>query len=43
MEEEKIYREKVFKIGAISIGICLLIAYGYASATCSVMKSYCAA
>ena len=30
-EEEKIYREKVFKIGAISIGICLLIAYGYAT------------
>ena len=31
MEEEKIYREKVFKIGAISIGICLLIAYWYAT------------
>jgi len=31
MEEEKIYREKVFKLGAISIGICLLIAYWYAT------------
>jgi len=30
-EEEKIYRQKVFKIGAISIGICLLIAYWYAT------------
>ena len=30
-EEEKIYREKVFKIGATSIGICLLIAYWYAT------------
>ena len=30
-EEEKIYRQKVFKIGAISIGICLLIAYCYAT------------
>ena len=31
MEEEKIYREKVFKLGATSIGICLLIAYWYAT------------
>ncbi len=31
MEEEKIYREKVFKLGAISIGICLLIAYWYST------------
>ena len=31
MEEEKIYRQKVFKTGAISIGICLLIAYWYAT------------
>ena len=31
MEEEKIYREKVFKTGAISIGVCLLIAYWYAT------------
>ena len=31
MEEEKIYREKVFKLGAMSIGICLLIAYWYAT------------
>lgn len=31
MEEEKIYRQKVTKIGAISIGICLLIAYWYAT------------
>ncbi|MBR6013437.1 MAG: type IV secretory system conjugative DNA transfer family protein [Selenomonadaceae bacterium] len=31
MEEEKIYRQKVFKIGAVSIGICLLIAYWYAT------------
>ena len=30
-EEEKIYRQKVFKIGAISIGICLLLAYWYAT------------
>ena len=30
-EEEKIYRQKVFKIGAISIGICLLIAYWYST------------
>lgn len=31
MEEEKIYREKVFRTGAMSIGICLLIAYWYAT------------
>jgi len=31
MDEEKIYREKVFKLGAISIGICLIIAYWYAT------------
>ena len=31
MEEEKIYREKVFKLGVISIGVCLLIAYWYAT------------
>lgn len=31
MEEEKIYREKVFKLGTISIGICLLAAYWYAT------------
>lgn len=31
MEEEKIYREKVFRTGAISIGVCLLIAYWYAT------------
>ena len=31
MEEEKIYREKVFKLGTISIGICLIIAYWYAT------------
>ena len=31
MEEEKIYRQKVTKIGVISIGICLLIAYWYAT------------
>ena len=31
MDEEKIYREKVFKTGAISIGVCLLIAYWYAT------------
>jgi len=31
MEDEKIYRQKVTKIGAISIGICLLIAYWYAT------------
>lgn len=30
-EEEKCYRQEVFKIGAISIGICLLIAYCYAT------------
>ena len=31
MDEEKIYREKVFKLGATSIGICLLISYWYAT------------
>ena len=31
MEEEKIYRQKVLKLGAISIGICLLSAYWYAT------------
>ena len=31
MEEEKIYRQKVFKTGSISIGICLLVAYWYAT------------
>ena len=31
MDEEKIYREKVLKIGAISIGICLIIAHWYAT------------
>lgn len=30
-EEEKIYRQKVFKIGTISIGISLLLAYWYAT------------
>ncbi len=31
MEDERIYRQKVTKIGVISIGICLLIAYWYAT------------
>ena len=31
MDDEKIYREKVLKIGAMSIGICLIIAYWYAT------------
>ena len=31
MDDEKIYREKVLKIGAISIGICLIIAHWYAT------------
>ena len=31
MDEEKIYREKVLRIGAISIGICLVVAYWYAT------------
>ena len=31
MEEEKIYRQKILKIGVISIGICLLMAYWYAT------------
>ena len=30
-EEEKVYRQEVFKIGAISIGISLLLAYWYAT------------
>lgn len=30
-EEEKVYRQKVLKIGAVSIAICLLIAYWYAT------------
>ena len=30
-EEEKVYRQKVLKLGATSIGICLLIAYWYAT------------
>ena len=31
MDDEKIYRQKVLKTGAISIGICLLIAYWYST------------
>ncbi len=31
MDEEKIYRQKVFKIGTTSIGLCLLIACWYAT------------
>ncbi|MBQ3451716.1 MAG: type IV secretory system conjugative DNA transfer family protein, partial [Selenomonadaceae bacterium] len=31
MDEEKIYREKVFKLGAVSIGVCLLISCWYAT------------
>ena len=31
MDEEKIYQQKVFKLGAVSIGVCLLVAYWYAT------------
>ena len=31
MDEEREYRQKVMKIGSVSIGICLLLAYWYAT------------
>ena len=31
MEEETIYRQRVFKIGLVSVGLCLLIAYWYST------------
>lgn len=31
MDEEREYRQKVMKIGSISIGLCLLLAYWYAT------------
>ena len=31
MDEEKIYRQKVLKLGAASIGFCMLVAYWYAT------------
>ena len=39
-EEEKIYRGKILKIGASSIGICLLIAYWYATQAVAAEYNY---
>jgi len=40
MDEEKIYRQKVLKIGASSIGICLLIAYWWATQSVAAECNY---
>ena len=40
MDEEKIYRQKVLKIGAGSIGICLLVAYWWATQSVAAECNY---